>query len=77
VVWEDEERINSWTFYSGWGLELANSIASDQELWEASMKNKLDIRGTLTGNFENQKFIPDPNHDGHTRKIIVKSIMEG
>jgi len=82
VIWKDEERkhgrdsyTHARTFTKGWGLRLAQLIATDSDLWNESVQETLDVRGTLTGDPFDPDFNPDPSHEGHTRCLLVKSVM--
>ena len=84
VAWGDEERkhgqeyTHARTFTSGWGLRLAQMIATDtdSDLWNESIRETLDVRGTLTGDPFDPDFNLDPTHDGgHTRNLLVRYVM--
>lgn len=77
VAWKEEKGPRAKTFTSGWGLRLAQVIATDtdSDLWNESIRKNLDVRGTLTGDPFDPDFNLDPTHEGHTRHLLVKSVM--
>lgn len=61
-----------------WVKKLAKVVDSDPELKEASINRELDVRGTLRWDeFElDLEFDPDPEHDGHTRTVLIRLVQD-
>jgi hypothetical protein len=57
---------------------LFSGCIIDLELREASVNKKLDVRGTLRWDEDelDLEFDPDPEHDGHTRTVVLRMVHD-